>query len=1241
MPNPTTSPLTIQLFGPLDVQCHGAPLPRLRSRNGLWLLALLTLRHGREVERTWLAGNLWPDTPTSQGLALLRRELTDLRRALGPEAWRLCSPTPRTLRLELPPESADVVSFDAAIARGDASSISVAVELRRGPLLEGCTEEWVFQERQVREEAYLAALERLAAEEAARGEHGAAVRYLRLAVGAEPLRESAQRGLMEALAASGEYGAATLVYRELRDLLHLQLNAEPAPETAALYQQIRAEARHRAQAMPPAAAAAGSPPVARRLAVEGTLTFLMTDIAGSTRLWEEQPDAMREALARHDALLTACIEAHDGTVLKSRGEGDSFFTAFARASDAVAAACTLQRELGGEPWPTPEPLRVRVALHTGEAELREGDYYGATVNRCARLRAVAHGGQILLTGATQELVQDDLPAGAALRDLGTHRLRDLQRPERVFQITHPDLPADWPPLASLDARPNNLPQQVTTFIGREQEMVAVKRLLESARLLTLTGAGGTGKTRLALQAAAELLQEYPDGVWLVELAPLAEPALVPQTVATVLGVREQPGQSLTSAIVEAVQPRRLLLVLDNCEHLLVACAQLADTLLHQCPQVKLLASSRESLGITGEQTYRVPSLTLPDVRRLPPVGRLIAYEAVRLFIDRAVLSQPTFTLTTHNAPAVAQVCHRLDGIPLAIELAAARVKALAVEQIAARLDDRFRLLTGGSRTALPRQQTLRALIDWSYNLLMEEEQVLLRRLAVFAGGWTLEAAEVVAAGEGIGGWDVLDLLTQLVEKSLVQYDGAPPAGWSGGAARYRLLETVRQYARDRLLETEESEAVCRRHLDCFLALAEQAESELLGERQRAWFARLLAEHENIRAALAWGVEQAPTTALQLAAALWRFWNWGYATEGCEVFERGLARAMEVREEGQSALPIEVRTKALRWAGWLAYIQGEPERAHRRLEESLVLSRALGDKGGTAHTLHLLGTVVEAVGDAGAARSHLEESLTIRREIGDHWGTGASLQTLGVLLLRGGDLASAQARFEESLAIKREGGDRAGVAFVLESLGDLALVQGAHERARGWYEESLSIYHDLGHVNEMHVLVTLGQVARRRGDYAASRTLLEANLALARERSPRIYQVARTLVHLGLTLIDQGDLAGARPHLMEALRLSRESTDRSLGAQALAGLSALSVAQGREARAARLLGAAERLREEIQSLLPLPDCLEYNRTVASARRILGEAALTAAWAEGRTMALDDAIRVALEESEILTEGEQHS
>src|SRR5688572_11215201 len=483
----------------------------------------------------------------------------------------------------------------------------------------------------------------------------------------------------------------------------------------------------------------------------GTVTFLFTDIEGSTQLWENHAEIMKSALAEHDTILRQAIESNHGHIIKTTGDGAH--AVFEKAIDAVNATFAAQIKL--QTLVSTPSIKVRMGLHTGEAELRDGDYYGQALNRTARIMSLAHGGQILLSGITAEVVREHLPVAVFLLDLGEHRLKDLIRPERIYQLSAPDLPKGFPPLQSLDTFPNNLPIQLSSFIGREHQMSEAGKLLSKTRLLTFIGPGGTGKTRLSLQLAAEHLSDFKDGVWLIELAPLADPAFIISAIASVFDVREVPGVPLANLVLDYLRAKQILLILDNCEHLVEASAQLADQLLHSCSQLKIIASSREALGIPGEAVFRVPSLKLPD--QSSSAESLMECEAARLFIERATKAEPRFQLTDHNAFSIAQICRRLDGIPLAIELAAARVKLLTPEQIAERLDDRFKLLTGGSRTALPRQQTLRALIDWSYQSLNETEQRALRRLAVFSGGWTFEAAEAI-----VGKSDALDALVGLV-----------------------------------------------------------------------------------------------------------------------------------------------------------------------------------------------------------------------------------------------------------------------------------------------------------------------------------------------------------------------------------------------------------------------------------------------------------------------------------------------
>jgi predicted ATPase len=692
-----------------------------------------------------------------------------------------------------------------------------------------------------------------------------------------------------------------------------------------------------------------------------------------------------------------------------------------------------------------------MGMHTGEPVSETGGYVGLDLHRAARICAAGHGSQNLLSQTVADLAARDLPPGVTLRDLGAHRLKDLQHPEHLFQVLHPDLPSDFPPLKSLDARLHNLPIQLTSFIGREREIAEVKRLLGAARLVTLTGSGGAGKTRLAFQVAADVVEGYQDGVWLAEFAPIADPALVPKTVASALNVSERPEREITETLVDALRPKApLLLVLDNCEHLLAACRDLAAALLRRCPQVRILATSREGLGVPGETLWRVPSLSVPvDIHHLPPSEELVLYDAVRLFVDRAMATAHGFTVTSENAPAVAQVCQRLDGIPLAIELAAARVKVLAVEQIAARLDDRFRLLTGGSQTVLPRHRTLGAAIDWSYNLLSEPERVLLRRLTVFAGGWTLEAAEAICRGGSVEADLVLDLLASLVDKSLVLVET------HHGEARYRLLETLRQYGWDQLVGAREAPEVQKRHRAWYLNLAERAEARIRGPEETMWLNRLEVEHDNLRAGLGWSTtqEEDAEIRLRLATALWMFWDiHTHWDEGRKWLETALAKSREINSTA--------RVKALRGAGMLAYRRGDYAKAVALYEESLALARELGDQTGIARALTQQGGNVFALrGDLDAAMALFEESLELSRKLEDKWWTAIVLAQMGNVTRRKGDYTKAVALCEESLALLRTYGGKRHVAYVLRLTGHAVRLQGDLGRATGLYKESLAVFRE--------------------------------------------------------------------------------------------------------------------------------------------------------------------------------------
>jgi predicted ATPase/class 3 adenylate cyclase len=594
----------------------------------------------------------------------------------------------------------------------------------------------------------------------------------------------------------------------------------------------------------------------------GTVTFLFTDIEGSTKMWEQDSSSMQVALARHDEILRRVTEEHGGYVFKT--VGDAFCCAFSTATDALETALETQQELFAKEWGVEGGVRVRMALHTGAAEERDGDYFGPPVNRVARLLSAAHGGQVLLSLPTQELVRDQLPSGTSLRDLGERRLKDLFRPERVFQLLAPELPSEFPPLRSLDAYRNNLPLQPTPLVGREKEISEVCNLLRSGetRLLTLTGPGGTGKTRLALQAAADLLEDFPDGTFFVQLATLTDADLFISAVAETLGVRETGEQALDDSLKNYLSERRMLLVLDNFEQVLEAAPTVTE-LLTVAPELKVLTTSRAPLGLYGEHEFPVPPLTLPDLERQPPLERLTQYEAVGLFVERARAIKPEFEVTNESAPAVAEICVRLDGLPLAIELAAARIKMLPPRAMLQRLGSRLKLLTGGARDLPERQRTLRATIEWSFALLDEGEQLLFRRLAVFSGGRTLEAIEAICDTRSDLTVDVFEGVSSLLDKSLLrQEEGA------NGEPRFVMLETVHEFAREKLQGSGEAEQIKRVHAEYFLTLAEEAYPELKGANQLQWLERLEVEHDNMRAALSWTLERKEVeVALRLGGVL--------------------------------------------------------------------------------------------------------------------------------------------------------------------------------------------------------------------------------------------------------------------------------------------------------------------------------------------------------------------------------------
>jgi non-specific serine/threonine protein kinase len=730
---------------------------------------------------------------------------------------------------------------------------------------------------------------------------------------------------------------------------------------------------------------------------------------------------------------------------------------------------------------------------------------------------------------------------------------------------------DGPVPKHVDTCPDNLPLQLNRFIGREREITAVRRLLLTTRLLTLTGAGGSGKTRLALQVANDLKEEFADGVWWVELAALSDPLLVPQVVASVVGIPERAGCTVTEALCESLRPKQLLLVLDNCEHLLAASVHLIETLLQTCAHVRVLVTSREALAITGEATWPVLPLRVPDTSQPPPIEGLLTYEAVQLFVERARYVLPSFTLTPENAPAVVQVCRRLDGMPLAIELAAARIRALSVEQIVARLDDAYRLLTGGSRSALPRQQTLRAAMDWSYGLLSAQERAVFRRLSVFAGSFSLEAAEAICAGDPEDTYDVLDVLSSLIDKSLVLMEHRR------GEARYRLLETIRQYGRDKLQECSEAATVRRHHRDWYARLAEQAETETLEAGQKSAFDRLEAEHENLRAALGWSLEQQEAeTAARIGAAIFRFWLLrGYMSEGRRWLERALSGLSQKNT---------VRAKALNVAAILASLQDDNTTARWLVEESLQLGRELADRKQTGYALYTLGRLARIEGNYARAVTFFEESLSLFRELGQKDDIALVLSGLGLTVLYLGDHERASALCEESLALSREMGDLRGIASWLANLAIVTLARGNVRRATELCNESLAL--------------------RKALEYKGG--------------------CAHTLAILGRIALDQGAFERASACYKESLRLRQDTGEKEGIATALEGLAAVSGMQGQPVTAARLYGSAESLRTLLSAPLNPIDHGYFLQTLAGIRAQLDEPTFVRAWNEGQTLSLEAAI-----------------
>jgi predicted ATPase/class 3 adenylate cyclase/DNA-binding CsgD family transcriptional regulator len=999
----------------------------------------------------------------------------------------------------------------------------------------------------------------------------------------------------------------------------------------------------------------------------GTVTLLLADVEGSTGLWESQPEEMTAAIARLDATLADLIAVHGGVRPVEQGEGDSFVLAFARASDAVACALELQRAALA-------PIRLRIGVHTGEIQLRdEGNYIGPTINRTARLRDLAHGGQTVLSGVTEAIVVDHLPVGASLTDLGSHELRGLPRPERVMQLCHPDNRNEFPPLRTSKATvAQRLPAQLTSFIGRAAQIVEVRGILAGNRLVTLTGAGGSGKTRLAIQAA----REFGDDVRYVDLAPITDPDLVPVAVARALGLRDQPGRSTTDTIVRSLGERRLLLVLDNCEHLLDANAALILVVLDACPGVTMLTTSREPIGVAGEVTWRVPSLSIAD-------------EAIELFTDRARLARRDFGITDKNAAAVAEICRRLDGMPLAIELAAARVRALSLVEILDSLHDRFRLLTGGSRTAVRRQQTLRASVDWSHALLTEPERVVFRRLAVFMGGFDLDAAEAVAGGEDVERYQVLDLLTLLVDKSLVVAEEV------GGRTRYRMLETVRQFGLEKLGESPEADAARTRHQDHYTAMAVEFESTTRVDPELL-LARAELNIDNLRAAFMWRRERCDSEgALRMASALSPLWlARGRIQEALAWFDAAADDQTRCGSEISPAVRVRaVVDKAVLdvWAGFLGRIDevdqalavarevGDPVLLARALaargfvvgfdddvarpyfSEASDLARAVGDGWRLGQMLAWRAYVANVAGDPIATRAAAEEGRDIADAIGDRFTSRACRGWRSWAYLGTGELQTAVSQLREIFAEAEEAHDLNWRFASLHALIPALAHQGDEQGYRATAEAAVKFADELGgfypgvcqgmiaaaslSTADMASAAKAGVAAREQLTVAPPQVAAiflypMAELALARgdlleARCWADEAVAMTAGwHLSLALMTRARVAladknpgSAERDLHEALRAAADVEAHLVLPDVLECLARVVGGAGSHHEAARLCAAAEAIRGRTGAVRFKIYDADHEETVVTLRDALGDNAFDAAWAEGAATSTTEAIAYA--------------